>query len=84
MIRGGSNGLRAHFTRATAPAHQHIDLPVAAFGADQPLAPIENGRFDAVPSSHLAGIGFDLMLATTRLAALRPRQRRRASFAARM
>jgi hypothetical protein len=40
----------------------HIDLPAAAAEADQPLAPIEGGCFGAVPGSHLAGIGLDLML----------------------
>jgi hypothetical protein len=35
----------------------------AAFGADQPVAPIENGRFGAVPSGHFGGIGLDLMSA---------------------
>jgi cold shock CspA family protein len=40
-----------------------IHLPAAAFGADQPLAPVEHGRFGAVPSSHINGIGLDLMLA---------------------
>jgi hypothetical protein len=45
------------------PAHHHIDLPAAATGADQPFAPIEDGRFGAVPSSHFGGIGFDPMLA---------------------
>jgi hypothetical protein len=44
--------------------HHHIDLPAAAFGADQHLAPIGHWRFGAVPSSHLGGIGLDLMAAT--------------------
>jgi hypothetical protein len=44
MIRGGSNGLRAHFTRATCPAHHHIGLPAAAAGTDEPGAPIEHLR----------------------------------------
>ena len=43
--------------------HHHIDLPAAAAGTDQPLAPIEHGRFGAVPGSHLGGVGLDLMLA---------------------
>ena len=34
-------------------------LPAATFGTDQPLAPIEHGRFGAVPRSHLGGIGLD-------------------------
>jgi hypothetical protein len=44
--------------------YHHIDLPPTALGADQLLAPIEHLRFGAVPSSHLGGIGFDLMAAT--------------------
>jgi hypothetical protein len=39
------------------PAHHHIDLPAAAAGADQALAPVEDGRFGAVPSGYLGGIG---------------------------
>ena len=35
----------------------------AAAGTDQPLASIEHGRFGAVPSSHLGGVGLDLILA---------------------
>ena len=46
-----------------SPGHDHIDLTAAAFGADQPLAPIGHGRLGAVPSSHLGGIGLDLMAA---------------------
>jgi hypothetical protein len=45
-----------------APAHHHIDLPVAAAVADQPLTPIENSGSGEVPSRHLGGIGLDLML----------------------
>jgi hypothetical protein len=58
--------------RGTLPAaplsrgHDHIDFAAATAGTDQPFAPIEHGRFGAVPCSHLGGIGFDLMLATTR------------------
>jgi hypothetical protein len=32
-------------------------------GTYQPLPPIEHGRFGAVPSGHLGGIGLDLMAA---------------------
>jgi hypothetical protein len=46
-----------------SPAHHRIDLPAAAVRTDEPGAPIEHGRFGAVPSSHLGGIGLDLMLA---------------------
>ena len=45
------------------PAHHHIDPPAPASGTDQPLAPVEHGRFGAVPRSHLGGIGLNLMLA---------------------
>jgi hypothetical protein len=34
-----------------------------AAGADQPLVPIEHGRFGATPGAISAGIGLDLMLA---------------------
>jgi hypothetical protein len=55
---GGSNGLRAHFTRATISAP-----PAVAAAREQPLAPIEHRRLGAIPSSHLGGIGLDRMLA---------------------
>jgi hypothetical protein len=45
------------------PAHHHINLPASAAGTDEPFAPTEHGRFGAEPSSHLGGIGLDLMLA---------------------
>jgi hypothetical protein len=45
------------------PGHYHVDLPSAALRTDEPLAPIEDAGVGAVPSSHLGGIGFDLMLA---------------------
>jgi hypothetical protein len=47
----------------SVPVTHHIDLPAAATGTDQPLAPNEDCRFGNVPSSHLGGIGFDLMAA---------------------
>jgi hypothetical protein len=47
-----------------APGHDHIDLASAAFKADQLVAPIGHWRFVAVPTSHLGGIGLDLMTAT--------------------
>jgi hypothetical protein len=65
--RGGSKGLRAHFTRATCPCSP----PYGPAGCriwsrpDQPLAPIGHGRFGAVPLGHLGGIGLDLMLAAS-------------------
>jgi len=46
----------------SGPGHDHINLPSAAFGAHQFLAPIEHGRCGAVPSGHLGRIGLDLML----------------------
>jgi hypothetical protein len=58
MIRGGSNGLRAHFTRATISTRR---LPQREQASR--LAPIEGRRFNAITSSHLGGIGLDLMLA---------------------
>ena len=62
MIRGGSNGPRAHFTRATISACR---LPQREQASR--LAPIEDGRFGAVPSSHFGGIGFDPMLGSRSL-----------------
>jgi len=38
-------------------SHRHIGLAAAAARTDEPLAPIEHGRFGALPSSHLGGIG---------------------------
>jgi len=49
-----------------------FDFAAAAFGADQPLAPIEQGPFGAITSSHLGGIGLDLMLAILAPAAALP------------
>jgi hypothetical protein len=40
-----------------------VDIAAAALGADQPIAPIENGRFGAISSSHLRWVGLNLMLA---------------------
>jgi hypothetical protein len=48
---------------APLACHNHIDFAAAAFGADQPLTPIGHRHFGTVPSSHLGGIGLDLMLA---------------------
>jgi hypothetical protein len=56
MIRGGSNGLRAHFTH-------HMGLPAAALAADKPGVPIEHWGPGVVPGSYLGGVGLDLMLA---------------------
>ena len=47
-----------------SPSHDHIILQPAAARTYQPLAPIEEGHFGAVPSRHLDGIGVDLMTAT--------------------
>ena len=46
----------------TGTVHE-TDLMAASPRADQPAAPIESGDRGAVPSSHLGGIGLDLMLA---------------------
>jgi hypothetical protein len=54
MIRGGSNGLRAHFTRATIATYRPPHREQASR-----LAPIEDGRLGAIPSSHLGGVEFD-------------------------
>jgi hypothetical protein len=61
---GSSDGVRVLVVALPplSPGHHHIDLPAAAAGADQPLAPIEHGLFGPIPSSHLRGIGLYLML----------------------
>jgi hypothetical protein len=48
---------------ALGSAYDHIDMTAPAFGAHQPIAPTEHGSFGAVPRSHLAGVGLNLMLA---------------------
>jgi hypothetical protein len=45
------------------PTDNPMDLPAAPARADQPLAPIDNRSFGTAPSSHLGGIGLDLMAA---------------------
>ena len=41
--------------------YDHVDLPAAALGAEQPLSPIGHSRFGAVPLGHFGGVGLDLM-----------------------
>ena len=48
---------------SAGPGHDHIGLPSAAAGTDKLLSPIEDAGVGAVPSSHLGGIGLDLMQA---------------------
>jgi hypothetical protein len=62
----GDKGLRSLGVSLSrlGPGHDHINLPSAAFGADQLLAPIEDAGVGAVPSSHLGRVGLDLMLAS--------------------
>jgi hypothetical protein len=71
--------------------NHHSGLAAPASGTDQPIAPLENGRFGALPSSHLGEHRrCDLAqryrvrpdagrLCTRRSAGLGPRQRSRAS-----
>jgi len=54
MIHGGSKGLRAHFTRATISTCR---LPQREQTSRSRQS--RTGRFGAVPSSHLGGVGFD-------------------------
>jgi hypothetical protein len=42
--------------------YDHIDLTTAAFGADEPGAPIEHRPNRAVPLGHLSRVGLDLVL----------------------
>ena len=68
--------LRVSGVRSSAsPGHDHIDFAAAAFGADQPPTPIEQGRFGDVTSSHLSG--------SKRSTGRGRRQRCRASWAGR-
>jgi len=52
-----------HSLPTHGPGHDHIGLPSAASGTDEPLAPIENAGVGALPSSHLCRVRLDLMLA---------------------
>lgn len=62
----GSQSVRPLEVRAPlGPGRYHIDPPAAAPRTDQPFAPIENRSLDAAPSSHLGGIGLDLMAASS-------------------
>ena len=45
------------------PGQHHVDGPPAAFRADEPFFPIENGNIRAIATHHLDRIGLDLMLA---------------------
>jgi hypothetical protein len=45
------------------PGHDHIGLPFAAAGTEEPHAPIEDADVGALPSSHLCRVRLDLMLA---------------------
>jgi hypothetical protein len=66
VMDDGPLGAHAHEAEAVAvPAIKYRPnrLPAAAMGIDEPLGPIEHGRFGAVSSSHLGGIGLDRMLA---------------------
>jgi hypothetical protein len=44
------------------PADNHIDMAAPEFGADEPLAPIGDGRFGAAPQSLIGGIRVRLIL----------------------
>jgi hypothetical protein len=56
----GSAGIRISVS-PRGSRNDHIDRSASAFGADQPLAPFENGGRRAVALSHLVGVGLNLM-----------------------
>jgi hypothetical protein len=45
------------------PGHDHIGLPSAAAGTEEPLAPVEDAGVAAVTLRHLCRVGLYLMLA---------------------
>jgi hypothetical protein len=45
------------------PGHHHIDLPAAAAGADEPLAPVRYCRLGTIPAGLLGRVGFALVTA---------------------
>src|SRR6516164_4496071 len=49
------------FASQTRSGHHHVDLPATAPGTNQPLTPVEHGSVSAIASSHLGGVGLDLM-----------------------
>jgi len=57
---GSGDGVRWRYRRPV-PLTTISACRLPQRGADQSLAPIEHGRFGGVPSSHLGGIGLDLL-----------------------
>jgi hypothetical protein len=55
--------LKGNYTRphCFVPVTTKSIFAAAAAGIAERLAPIEHGRFGALPTSHLSGIGLDLM-----------------------
>src|ERR1700730_6004083 len=62
QLVGSSADPVAGSTLSALASNHHIDLPAAAAGTDQPLAPIEHGCFGAVPSGHLGWVRLRLVL----------------------
>jgi hypothetical protein len=64
--RGPHQPWRAHRVRRLlglpplGPGHHRVDVAAAAPGADEPLAPLGNGRLGTVPLRHLGSVGLDL------------------------
>jgi hypothetical protein len=67
MIRGGSNGLRAHFTRATCPTHHHIEISTCRPQREQTSRSRQSSTGVSAPyrAAISAGIGLDLVAAIT-------------------
>ena len=65
LTRGLSTlGTEGHALSPPPPSgHDHIDFAAAAFGTDQPLAPVRDSHFGTVAPSLFGGIGLDLVTA---------------------
>jgi hypothetical protein len=62
-LPSGSDLLSTRLLGLFTGALHEIDLPAAALGADQPLAPIEDRGVGAIALGELGGVDFDLIVA---------------------